>query len=104
MSWKKKEFEDLEDLVVSFRLYFVIAQLRYLYNVLFTLINIYDIDCQKKKLIWSRRKVCYPRESATIRLYRCAYMYLYVYIINVSLVLLYIYTRRIPRTLRRKHL
>jgi hypothetical protein len=24
MSWKKKEFEDLEDLVVSFRLYFVI--------------------------------------------------------------------------------
>jgi hypothetical protein len=25
MSWKKKEFEDLEDLVVSFRLYFVIA-------------------------------------------------------------------------------
>jgi hypothetical protein len=25
MSWKKKEFEDLENLVVSFRLYFVIA-------------------------------------------------------------------------------
>jgi hypothetical protein len=25
MSWKKKEFEDLEDLLVSFRLYFVIA-------------------------------------------------------------------------------
>jgi hypothetical protein len=25
MSWKKKEFEDHEDLVVSFRLYFVIA-------------------------------------------------------------------------------
>jgi hypothetical protein len=25
MSWKKKEFEDLEDLVVSFRLYFVIV-------------------------------------------------------------------------------
>jgi hypothetical protein len=25
MSWKKKEFEDLEDLVVSFRLYFIIA-------------------------------------------------------------------------------
>jgi hypothetical protein len=48
MSWKKKEFEDLEDLVVSFRLYFVIAQLRYLYHVLFTLINIYDIDCLKK--------------------------------------------------------
>jgi hypothetical protein len=26
MSWKNKEFEDLEDLVVSFRLYFVIAR------------------------------------------------------------------------------
>jgi hypothetical protein len=25
MSWKKKEFEDLEDLVVSFRLYFIIV-------------------------------------------------------------------------------
>jgi hypothetical protein len=25
MSWKKKEFEDLEDLLVSFRLYFVIV-------------------------------------------------------------------------------
>jgi hypothetical protein len=55
MSWKKKEFEDLEDLVVSFRLYFVIAQLMYIYHVLFTLINIYGIDCQKKP-IWSRRK------------------------------------------------
>jgi hypothetical protein len=26
ISWKKKEFEDLEDLVVSFRLYFVIVR------------------------------------------------------------------------------
>jgi hypothetical protein len=26
MSWKKKEFEDLEDLLISFRLYFVIAR------------------------------------------------------------------------------
>jgi hypothetical protein len=26
MSWKKKEFEDLEDLLVSFRLYFIIAE------------------------------------------------------------------------------
>jgi hypothetical protein len=25
MLWKKKEFKDLEDLVISFRLYFVIA-------------------------------------------------------------------------------
>jgi hypothetical protein len=26
ISWKKKEFEDLEDLLVSFRLYFVITR------------------------------------------------------------------------------
>jgi hypothetical protein len=26
VSWKKKEFEDLEDLLVSFRLYFVIVK------------------------------------------------------------------------------
>jgi hypothetical protein len=26
MSWKKKELEDLEDLFVSFRLYFIIAR------------------------------------------------------------------------------
>jgi hypothetical protein len=26
MSWKKKEFEDLEDLLVSFGLYFIIAR------------------------------------------------------------------------------
>jgi hypothetical protein len=26
VSWKKKEFEDLEDLLVSFRLYFVIIK------------------------------------------------------------------------------
>jgi hypothetical protein len=26
ISWKKKEFEDLEDLIVSFRLYLVIAE------------------------------------------------------------------------------
>jgi hypothetical protein len=26
ISWKKKEFKDLEDLFVSFRLYFVIAE------------------------------------------------------------------------------
>jgi hypothetical protein len=25
MSWKKKEFEDLKDLFISFRLYFIIA-------------------------------------------------------------------------------
>jgi hypothetical protein len=29
ISWKKKEFEDLEDLVISFRLYFVIAGTAY---------------------------------------------------------------------------
>jgi hypothetical protein len=27
VSWKKKEFEDLEDLLVSFRLYFVIVKI-----------------------------------------------------------------------------
>ena len=26
VSWKKKEFEDLEDLLVSFKIYFVIAE------------------------------------------------------------------------------
>jgi hypothetical protein len=26
ISWKKKEFEDLEDLLVSFRLYFIIVE------------------------------------------------------------------------------
>jgi hypothetical protein len=26
MSWKKKEFEDLEDLLVSFRIYFIIVK------------------------------------------------------------------------------
>jgi hypothetical protein len=26
MSWKKKEFEDLKDLLISFRLYFVIVK------------------------------------------------------------------------------
>jgi hypothetical protein len=29
MLWKKKEFEDLEDLVVSFRFYFVIVGTAY---------------------------------------------------------------------------
>jgi hypothetical protein len=28
MSWKKKEFEDLKDLLVSFRLYFIIVEVR----------------------------------------------------------------------------
>jgi hypothetical protein len=38
ISWKKKEFEDLKDLVVSFRLYFVIVE-----DSLCTLINIYGV-------------------------------------------------------------
>jgi hypothetical protein len=44
--WKKKEFEDLKDLLVYFRLYFVIDKdSLYLYYVLFVTINICDIDC-----------------------------------------------------------
>jgi hypothetical protein len=47
MSWKKKEFEDLEDLLISFRLYFVIAKDSLCISI-FTIINIYGINCQKK--------------------------------------------------------
>ena len=44
VSWKKKEFEDFEDLLFSFRLYFVIgSQFMYLYHILFATINIYGI-------------------------------------------------------------
>jgi hypothetical protein len=75
MSWKKKEFEDIDDLLVSFRLYFVIAEDN-LYHVLFTLINIYGIDCQKNENLsirctggifrlgeqylkfWNRKSIC----------------------------------------------
>jgi hypothetical protein len=41
-AWKKKEFENLKDLFVSYRLYLLIAekQLIYLYNVLFATSNI----------------------------------------------------------------
>jgi uncharacterized membrane protein len=46
VSWKKKEFKDLEELLVSFRLYFVIVEVSY--HVLFVTMNIYGIDCQKK--------------------------------------------------------
>jgi hypothetical protein len=48
MSWKKKEFEDLEDLLASFRLYFVIAGDSLYISLLCTLINICGIDCKKK--------------------------------------------------------
>jgi hypothetical protein len=49
MSWKKKEFEDIEYLPVSFRQHFVLVGDNFfnLYHVLFTLINICGIDCQK---------------------------------------------------------
>jgi hypothetical protein len=42
VSLKKKEFKDLKDLLVSFGLYFVIAEV--------SLMNICNIDCQKKRL------------------------------------------------------
>ena len=52
VSWKKKEFKDIENLLFSFRLYFVIAGVSLciftLYHVLFATINMYDIDCKKK--------------------------------------------------------
>jgi hypothetical protein len=57
MSWKKKEFEDLEDLLVSLRLYFVIAGdslcIFTMYYLL--LINIRGIDHKKKHLIIAGR-------------------------------------------------
>jgi hypothetical protein len=43
VSWKKKEFKDLEELLVSFRLYFVTVEVSY--HVLFVTMNIYGIDC-----------------------------------------------------------
>jgi hypothetical protein len=49
VSWKKKKFKDLKDLLVSFRLYFIIVEISScIYHILFVTINIYDIDCQKK--------------------------------------------------------
>jgi hypothetical protein len=58
ISWKKKEYEDLKDLLVSFRCYFVIDEdslcistMYYLFHVLFVSMNICGIDCQKKKLV-----------------------------------------------------
>jgi hypothetical protein len=54
-SWKKKEFEDLEDLFVSFRLYFIICnrwiQLMYFYHILFDSIDIYMVLIVKKVVI-----------------------------------------------------
>jgi hypothetical protein len=40
MSWKKKEFEDLRDLLVSFRLYFLIVKDSSC-MIMFVAINIY---------------------------------------------------------------
>jgi hypothetical protein len=49
VSWKKKEFKDLENLLVSFRLYFIIVKdSSYLYHILFGTINLCGVDCQKK--------------------------------------------------------
>jgi hypothetical protein len=50
VSWKKIEFEALDGLLYSSRLYFVTvgSQLVHLYHVLYFTINICGIDCQKK--------------------------------------------------------
>jgi hypothetical protein len=44
VSWKNKEFEDLEDLLVSFRLYFIIVKIS---SCISTIYDLYGIDCQK---------------------------------------------------------
>jgi hypothetical protein len=55
VSWKKNDYEDLDDLLVSFRLCFIIAEeLLYIYHVLFAMINIYGIDGQKKYFLFSK--------------------------------------------------
>jgi hypothetical protein len=47
-SWKKKECEDLKDLLVLFRLYFIIVEDWLCISTIFYLfINICDIDCKK---------------------------------------------------------
>jgi hypothetical protein len=50
VSWEKKEFEDFKDLLVSFRLYFVIVKDSSCISTIyyFFTINICDINCQKK--------------------------------------------------------
>jgi hypothetical protein len=42
---KKKEFEDLQDLLVFFRLYFVIVKISSCISTMYYFLQIYDIDC-----------------------------------------------------------
>jgi hypothetical protein len=50
ISWKKKEFEDLEDLLVSFRLYFIIAgDSLCISTMYYLLLEIYMVFIVKKK-------------------------------------------------------
>jgi hypothetical protein len=62
MLWKKKEFEDLKYLLVSFRLYFIIARnslyicLYKLYVFFKILYKLCGIDCKKRELsLWVKR-------------------------------------------------
>jgi hypothetical protein len=58
ISWKKKEFEDLQDLVISFRLYFVIAGTSYV-SLPCTIYSYKYIWCWlSKKKDWSRLQWC----------------------------------------------
>jgi hypothetical protein len=43
MSWKKKEFEDLEDFLISYRLYFVIAGDSCISTMYYLLLYIYMV-------------------------------------------------------------
>jgi hypothetical protein len=52
ISWKKKEFEDLEDLLISFRLYFVIARdILCISTMYYLLLRIYVVLIVKKTKI-----------------------------------------------------
>jgi hypothetical protein len=52
ISWKKKEFKDLENLVISFKLYFIIGENSLCISTMYyLLLYIYGIDCKKTNLL-----------------------------------------------------
>jgi hypothetical protein len=54
MSWNKKKFEDLEDLLVSFRLYFVIAGDSFCISIIYyLLLQIYMVLIVKKSVLFN---------------------------------------------------
>jgi hypothetical protein len=61
---QKSIYEDLKNLLVSFRLYFIIVKdSSYLYHILFGTINLCGIDCQKKK--WHEKQIfCFDRNRS----------------------------------------